>query len=144
MYRIFIDERGHHNLKSVDDPNERYLGLVGMIVKQVHADTILVQALDEVKLSVFETTRVVLHRRELIDKRPKPFDRLRDPEVRVRFDELILKLIEDTDFTAITILIDKKAHVEQYRVWQSQPYHYCLMNILERYVRFLQGGGSHR
>ena len=142
MYRIFIDEVGHHNLKSAEDPNERYLGLMGIIVNQDHADNGLTQSLNVIKIDIFGTTKVVLHRRELIDKRPPPFDRLRDPQVRTRFDTLILQLIRETEFSAITTLIDKKAHVEQYQVWQSQPYHYCLTAILERYVRWLQNANT--
>ena len=33
QYRLFIDQCGHHMMKSSADPSERYLGLTGIIMK---------------------------------------------------------------------------------------------------------------
>ena len=137
-YRVFIDEVGHHNLNSADDPNERYLGLMGIIASKEYADTAMTAMLDSVKNDVFGTRSIVLHRREIINKKPAPFDRLTDLATRTLFDRRILGVFEQAEYAAITILIDKKEHVERYRVWQSQPYHYCLTAILERYVSWLE------
>lgn len=139
MYRVFIDEVGHHNLNSADDPNERYLGLMGIIASIEYADTAMTAMLDSVKNDVFGTQSVVLHRREIINKKPAPFDRLANSDVRALFDRRILEIFEQAEYVALTILIDKREHVERYRVWQSQPYHYCLIAILERYVSWLEG-----
>jgi hypothetical protein len=117
VYRLFIDEVGHDNLKSAKDPNER-------------------------KLDIFETENIVLHRREIIDKNEEPFDKLRDPTKRKKFDESLLSLIETCDYAAIAVLIDKKEHIEKYTVWRHQPYHYCLTAMLERYVMHLEAIGD--
>jgi len=37
--------------------------------------------------------------------------------------------------------IDKKAHIERYKVWQFDPYHYCLECLLERYVKWMNRNG---
>jgi len=124
-------------MRSAQDQNERYLGLTGLVTEQAYANTTLTARLDHIKEEIFGTHDVVLHRREIIDKKPAPFDRLNDARRRARFDELLIQLIEDAHYTAITVVIAKKEHSERYAVWQFQPYHYCLTNILERYVRWL-------
>jgi hypothetical protein len=138
MKRLFIDEAGDHNLKSANDPNERYLCLVGLIFDLDYAENEFAAALDKVKLEIFGTRDVGLHRRELIDKKPAPYDRLNDPAVRARFDELILQLIEEAEFTIITVLIDKQRHINKYAKWHYHPYHYCLTAMVERYVHWLE------
>ena len=42
------------------------------------------------------------------------------------------------EFTALSVLIDKKAFIEKYLGWRENPYHYCLMVMLERYCHFLK------
>lgn len=37
--------------------------------------------------------------------------------------------------------IDKHAHLEKYKVWQHDPYHYCMECLLERYVKWLNRNG---
>jgi len=124
-------------MKSAHDPNERYLGLTGLIMEHEYAAGAFTQSLDRIKSEVFGTTEVVLHRREILNKGPAPFDQLVHEPKRSRFDGLLLQLIEDAEYTAITVVIDKKEHAERYAVWQFQPYHYCLTNLMERYVRWL-------
>ena len=46
-------------------------------------------------------------------------------------------LIEDLPYIAITVAIDKHAHVEKYSVWHFNPYHYCMRALIERYVLWL-------
>jgi Protein of unknown function (DUF3800) len=136
MYRLFIDEVGHDNLKSAGDPNEQYLCLMGVILDLDRAHQDLTNAMAGLKIDIFGTAKVILHRREIIDKNP-PFDRLNDLRTKRRFDEGLISIFTNCDYTALTVLIDKKEHVERYRVWKSHPYHYCLKAMLERYVMCL-------
>jgi hypothetical protein len=138
VYRLFVDEVGHHSLETANDPSERYLCLVGVIMDLDYADTTFSDSLDALKVEVFGTRDVVLHRRELIDKAPAPFDRLKDQNVEKRFNELLIEWIKGSKYTVITVLIDKKLHSEQYVKWHFQPYHYCLTALVERYVRWLE------
>jgi hypothetical protein len=137
MYRLFIDEVGHHNLTSANDPNERYLCLVGVILNLDYSMGEFADSMNALKMEIFGTNNVVLHRRELIDKTPAPYDKLTDPAVKQRFDSLLIDLIAKAKYTVITVLIDKKRHVEKYGTWQFQPYHYCLTAMIERYVWWL-------
>src|ERR1035437_5788722 len=73
-YRLHIDEVGHHNLASANDPNERYLCLVGVILDLEYSMGEFTDSMNSLKMEVFGTHNVVLHRRELIDKSPAPYD----------------------------------------------------------------------
>jgi hypothetical protein len=115
---------------------------MGVILHLETAAKYLESELNALKKSVFGTEAVVLHRRELIDKRPAPFDKLADPETRARFDDGLLSIIEVCDYAAVAILLDKKEHIEKYAVWRHQPYHYCLKAMMERYVMHLEAVGD--
>jgi len=81
---------------------------------------------------------VILHRKELVNQRP-PFSALRDADLRRRFDAELLGALASLSYTVVTVVMDKLAHMEQYRVWQHDPYHYCMLVLLERYVMMLNG-----
>jgi hypothetical protein len=142
VYRLFIDEAGHDNLKSANNPNERYLCLLGIIINLEEANQHLTETMDALKLSVFNTTNVVLHRREIIDKKTPPFDLLSNPKTRALFDDGLLKLIADCNYTVIAVLIDKKEHIDTYQVWRAYPYHYCFKAMMERYALHLGNLGA--
>lgn len=137
MYRLFIDEFGHDNLNTRNDPNEQFLSLTGVVLDLDGAHLTLTEQMNTLKKAAFGTDAVVLHRREIIDKKPPPFDALANNEVREAFTQGLLQMVNDADYTAITVLIDKKEHFEKYNVWRFQPYHYCLTAMLERYVMLL-------
>jgi hypothetical protein len=138
MLRLYIDEVGHHNMKATDNPDQRYLGLCGVIMRVGYAEGEFTARLNAIKQEIFGCTNIVLHRRDIIDRKKAPFTFLEDAAVRERFNALLLDLIEDAKYKAITAHIDKKEHRERYVVWQFQPYHYCMTVMLERYVQFLE------
>lgn len=141
MFRIFIDEFGHHDLKSSDDPNERYLGLTGIIMPREYESAEFADRLNAIKREVFGTQEIVLHRRELLNGEP-PFDKLKDRALRTQFDDLVLGLLEESKYRVFTVIIDKKEHKQRYAVWRFHPYHYCLTVALERYVQWLNKLGQ--
>lgn len=79
---------------------------------------------------------IILHRREIV-RREGCFSVLRDDSARARFDADLLALIDEQPFQAITVAIDKREHLERYRVWRFDPYHYCLACLVERYVQWM-------
>jgi hypothetical protein len=95
-------------------------------------------SMNALKMEIFGTQNVVLHRRELIDKKPAPYDKLADPEVEEKFNSLLLGLVENAKYTTIAVLIDKQRHFEKYEKWHFEPYHYCLTAMIERYVWWLE------
>jgi hypothetical protein len=80
---------------------------------------------------------IILHRKDLIQKN-RPFQALRDPQVQAQFDEEFLGYLLRSEFKVITVVIDKLEHLNRYKVWRFDPYHYCLEILLERYIYFLR------
>ena len=140
-FRLYIDEVGNGDLKgAATDPNVRYLGLTGVLTKQALHSRVIQPQLDELKSDLFghtPATPVVLHRRELV-RREGPFAVLRDAGRQAEFDERILSLFTSWPYLVITVLIDKKAHLEAYELWHFDPYHYCMRCMVERYVMYLR------
>ncbi len=137
MFRLHIDEVGHHNMRSSLDPNERYLGLTGLIMRVGYSEGDFASALNKIKTDVFGRCDFSLHRRDIINRKPEPFTALKDEAKRQEFDGLILALMEESKYRVFTVVIDKREHRAKYAVWQFQPYHYCMTVMLERYVRWL-------
>jgi hypothetical protein len=138
-YRMYIDEVGNPDVESSDDPNHRFLSLTGVIVELGYVDRTLFPQMEAMKARYFGShpdDPVVLHRKEMLNARP-PFHALSQPTVRQQFDQELLHLLGEWDYTAITVCLDKKRHKETYTTWRYDPYHYCLAVLLERFVFFL-------
>jgi hypothetical protein len=138
--RLFIDEVGNADLKgAAQDPNVRYLSLTGIVMKvAAHARRLqpAIEGLQRVCSGDIGDKSVILHRRDIV-RQQGCFATLRDAAVRSRFDAALLDIIEEQPFQVITVTIDKKEHLERYRAWRFDPYHYCLQCLVERYVQWM-------
>jgi hypothetical protein len=144
-YRIYIDEVGNPDLESSDNPNHRFLSLTGVILGLDYVASVVQPKMEALKAKYFPhhpDEPVVFHRTEMLNALP-PFQVLRDHVVRERSDDDLLGLMSEWDYTVISVCIDKKKHKDSYAVWRYDPYHYCLMILLERYVFFLKRAQSH-
>jgi len=142
LYRVYIDEVGNHDMEHVEDPNQRFLALTGVILSSEHSINIFQPEFNHIKTEFFQPDpdeHVILHRKEIVRKLG-PFKILMNPETLARFNLRLLHGLEKWDYRVITVVIDKKAHREQYQVWRSYPYHYCLKVLVERFVLFLHYG----
>jgi len=138
-YRLYIDESGDHTYQDVGDPAKRYLGLTGCFIETESYRTCFQPGLEALKQQHFPHNPdepIILHRSELVNS-SGPFWRLRDPHSRARFNEDLLRFLADQQYWVITVVIDKKSHVERYDKSAYHPYHYCLAALLERYCGFL-------
>lgn len=143
-FRIYVDEVGNPDLESSDNPNHRFLSLTGVILELDYVEKTLQPQLERLKADFFHShpdDPVVLHRKEMLSAKP-PFEVLRDPEIRSKFDQRLLAFLDEWDYTVISVCIDKKKHKETYLTWRYEPYHYCLAVLLERFVFFLNRHGS--
>jgi hypothetical protein len=164
IFRLYIDESGDHsygkkelqNLKinrkdkfivkqwtnypHLDRDDKRYLGLTGCIIEVESYRSIFHPRLEGFKQKHFPHNPddpVILHRKDIVNKQG-PFWRLRAPEIEKSFNTDLLLFLKEMDYTIITVVIDKKAHIERYQDFAYHPYHYCLAAMLERYCGFLQ------
>ena len=163
IYRLYIDESGDHTygkkelrkfrIKAKEEiitipfehypemelPEKRYLALAGCIIEAENYRINFYPKLENLKQKHFPHNPdepVILHRKDIINKRG-PFWRLRDSERKEAFDKDILSFLREMEYTIITVVIDKKSHIERYQEFAYHPYHYCLGALLERYCGFL-------
>ena len=143
-YRMYIDEVGNSDLGASDNPNHRYLSLTGVNFDLIYVQEVVFPEVETLKKKYFNShpdEPVILHRKEIVNKRP-PFDNLLDPIVEEAFNADILSLLANLEYTVISVLIDKLEHKNRYQTWRYDPYHYCLKILIERYVLWLQKQGS--
>src|SRR4051812_46995053 len=139
--RLFIDEVGNADLKgAAEDDNVRFLSLTGVVMKIAAHQERLQPAFDGLKAVHFGDIGdkpVILHRRDIL-RTEGCFSVLRCPEAKARFDAELLGIIDEIPYQVITVTIDKREHLERYRRWRYDPYHYCLACLVERYVNWLE------
>jgi hypothetical protein len=138
-YRLYIDESGDHTYTSEDNPAKRYLGLTGIIFEQEYYRSFIHPEFEKLKQKHFPHNPdepLIFHRTELINKKG-PFYRLRNIDNETSFNNDFLAFLRASDFTLITVVIDKLTHVLRYGTAAFHPYHYCIITMLERYCGFL-------
>jgi hypothetical protein len=134
-FRMYVDEVGNPDLESSDNPIHRFLSLTGVIMDLEHVRKVVNPQMEALKHRFFAThpdEPVILHRKELVNRKP-PFEALRNTDVAAAFDDELLSLLLEWEYTVITVCLDKKKHRETYVVWRYDPYHYCLAILLERF-----------
>ena len=115
-YRMYIDEVGNSDLESSDNPNHRFLSLTGVILGLDHVASVVHPQMEELKTRYFDShpdDPVIFHRKEMINARG-PFRALRNAETRERFDNDLLGLLQNWEYTVASVCIDKKRHKETY------------------------------
>lgn len=138
-YRIYIDEVGNSDLNSSTDDNHRYLCLTGVIMELEYVADKVQPQLEALKTEYFGShpdEPIILHRKELVNKKP-PFHALIDPEIEHKFNDQFIALLKSWDFQVIGVVIDKHEHNLHYSTWKYDPYHYCQEILLERFRLFL-------
>ena len=140
-FRLFFDETGNGDLHAAEKaPNERYLSVTGVVVRQDTHDGYLTRRLNRLKRDIFgvgESEKLILHRRDIMRKDGR-FAVLRNESLRAEFDARVFAIVSECLLTAFTISIDKVAHKQRYSVWQYSPYHYVMECMIERFVRWLE------
>ncbi len=137
-YRLYLDESGDHVFRDFTNLSHRFLCLLGCWFK---TDVYLTfqQNLENLKsqyLPHHPDEPVVLHREDMVNARGA-FKALRDESVRNAFDNDLLEVIRQADFTVVAVLIDKQALLQSYGDGSAHPYHLALGFMLQRYAGFL-------
>jgi uncharacterized protein DUF3800 len=136
--RLYIDESGDHTLKGVKTSqwDKRYLCLLGCQFEEDYCKKDFHPTLQEFKNRHFGEELddpVILHREEIAAK-AGCFCVLRDSKKNGAFCEELLKLVENTRFTAYVVVLDKISSASRYYgLSDSHPYHNGLLTMLERY-----------
>lgn len=139
-YRLYIDESGDHTYKDLSYVSHRYLGLLGCIFERAGDYQRVADELKSLKQIFWPNPDpdipVIFHREDMINCRGY-FSIFRDKNIREQFNNSLMDYLKRQRFTIINVILDKKAHVTQYK-YPMNPYDYCLTAILERYCGWLK------
>ena len=142
-YRMYVDEVGNSGLGGTSNLNQRFFSLTGVILSLEIERKKLHPEFEELKSQFFDhhpDDPVIFHRKKIINAKP-PFEVLENQDIRKRFDEKLLRIISETDFTVITVVLDKQWLAKRYKKPRHDPYHYCMLVLIENYVLYLDKKG---
>lgn len=131
-YYLFLDESGHHGLKTINQEFPILL-LCGCAIEQKYYERVFVSNLNKLKQHFFGRENIILHSRD-IRKWQHEFKVLGDPKIRSEFYNELDKLISHTDFAVISSAVLKDKLIKQYGPQANNPYNLSLTFILERTV----------
>jgi hypothetical protein len=137
--RLYLDETGDHSSVNEHDISMRYLGIAGIVFERADSEK-FTKALDDFKrkhLPYDPDDPPIMHRKEIVLARGS-FRVLKDTDKRKAFDADLLKLISETHFRIVMIVLDKLDHWAKTYRRLNHPYHYCLVAMLQRYCGWLQ------
>lgn len=130
----------------LDEDCHRYLSLTGVAMEVAHAREKLEPACNLIKSLIFDQDPddpIIFHRSDIMRKR-KGFEVLNNPEKSCLFDEYIMNLIKETEYTVITAMVDKKALLSKLNWRKNHPYHFLMEILIEKYAQFLERQNSRR
>lgn len=140
MYRLYLDEVGTDDLVHLEKDNHRYLSLTGVAIKLQHVGDVLNPSVRKLKQSVFNIDpddNIHFHRSDIVGKKGV-FGQLRDANKLAEFDRGIASIINDTEYTVITAVVDKLAMSRKGYWATTHPYHYLMEILVEKYAQFLE------
>ncbi|GEM_PF-561866 len=118
-YRIYIDEVGNPDLESSENPNHQFLSLTGVIIELGYAASVVHPQMEEIKHRYFQAhpdEPIIFHRKEMFNNR-HPFEALADAAIRKTFDNELLRLMKDWQYTVLSVCLDKKKQVPRCFMW---------------------------
>lgn len=138
IFRMYVDESGDHAYNLLEEDSHRYLSLLG-IWFAMSDYRFFSENLNKLKDEIFgkkNNLPVILHRDDIVKKR-RWFGALNNKKLNNKFESRLTDLILRTSFTICCVIIDKKKHIEKYKV-PIHPYHYCMGVLMERYCGWLK------
>ena len=137
-YIVYVDESGDHSLESIN-PRFPVFVLSFCVFRKDYYANVVTPAVRMLKFATFGHDMVIFHEQE-IRKKTGHFQFL-SKEPRERFMEDISRIIDNTDFVLIPIVIDKRVLKDSEQPF-SNIYHLAMKLGLEHLYRTLQNLGQ--
>ena len=137
LHRLYFDESGVHSFVRLESPHERYLALCGVVFEDA-AYRAFQEGWEKMKRAFFKgdpDEPIILHRKEIMG-RSGIFSVLEDDARRAEFDAAFLEILGATPFVGLIVVVDKAAWMGG-SADRPNPYHYCLVALLQRYCHLL-------
>jgi hypothetical protein len=145
-YRIFVDDSGNVDPKTTNDPLLRYGSITGVVFKRDHLESVFEPNFNRLVADHFgliDGKPPLLHRRVLVKPPPTgPFAVLNDEKKRMRWDADCYDLIHETDYSVVTVCVDKVAFYYNNPNWRGDFYSVLVENVIERGYYLLRHVGT--
>ncbi len=138
-HRLYIDETGDHRYKHLDKLESRYLGLTGILFNKEYYDATVPQTLESLKKQFFkyDPDKPPILVRSHIAYRKHAFGVLVNKVTNEKWESAILELLKELKAQIFTVVIDKKAHIENFPLETFDAYVYSLAVLLWRVRGYL-------
>ena len=131
-YFLFLDESGHHGLKTVNQEFPIFL-LCECLIDQKYFQSEFTENFNNLKLKYFSKTDIIFHSRD-IRKWQGDFKILGDIKLRSKFYEDLDSFVSNSNFKIIASAILKDELIKSYGPSSNDPYDLSLTFILERTI----------
>lgn len=128
---MYLDESGDHNLDKID-PRYPMFVLGGIIVDRSYVRTVMGPRIRRLKDEFLGDPGIVLHTTD-ISRARNGFESLKDPGFRREFYAELNAMMRELEYQVVACVIDKPKLAAQYRKHASDPYHYSLEVLVERF-----------
>lgn len=139
---MFIDESGHHNLDPAkSDPTYPIFVLCGCIFEEKYYEDVVKQ-LSKLKINFFDTDEIIFHTLEMTRPskyKQNKFAKLIDADFRKNFYQSLNTLLGKIEFTLVSCVIKKPAHLEKYGADAIDPYLLSFNILLDAFISELPG-----
>lgn len=145
-YYIFIDESWDHNLNIWSLDNYYNIFVLGALIIKKSDYNMLVSGINDIKLSLWWSTDIILHTAEITRPSKSKDDRnlsFNDVWFRNRFYTAINNLISSLPITTVYCAIQKDRMLQQYWYHAEDPYLFCFENIINRIIRTIKWATCH-
>ena len=141
-FRMYVDESGDHVMhpSKWSNPDARYLGLTGLVFASETYRTRTHPKFEALKQEFFphDPDYPVILVRNRIAKKLGPFGVLADPGIAVRWEQQIVRFLNEHVSKIFTVVIDKEALWNRHSPAVPHPYNYCASVLMERYALWLR------
>lgn len=140
MYRMYVDEVGTDSVTNLSKDRHRFLSLSGTVISFEHVSSHLEPSLNWIKNNVIRhdpDEPSVFHRTDILGRKGI-FQCLNEASKCDLFDRSIIRLVESTEFTLITAMVDKLGLIKNATWLNKHPYHLAMELLVEKFAQFLE------
>lgn len=138
MKLMFLDESGHHNLDPQKaDPTYPIFVLCGCIFNEEYYQDHVIKKFSDLKKYFFGSKNIIFHTLEMtrpLKTKERRYDKLNDPDFRIKFYQGLNKFIEEIEFILVACVIKKPIHIQKYGLSALDPYLLSFDNLLNEFI----------
>lgn len=110
VYRLYIDESGHHRVQLAGSIAERYLGLCGIVVRDEEYANNVIPRIEVIRSMIYTDPdfKPPLHLEDVIGRK-NAFHKIRDAEIEQKLNSQLMSLYTAVDYRIICEFV--KLHI---------------------------------